>query len=187
MADPRDPKIIRVINEAIKNREKHKPLDDLCKSIMNYKEIPSTFDGEIPDISFGRTERPFEEGKYYRLSDKNGNEFEGILTHPVVLKIGIPIVAVGIFFRNMWLAEIRNQQGRCARCNKPLGNNSQKVNVSQGRYGDFLGINAKMCPKCAQITLMFSEPTAKFKIIFVTVFFLFLFFVSMVGIWSSNF
>jgi len=54
------------------------------KSFQEYSGIPSTFDGEIPELSFGQTESRLRIGKKYMVSSDTGEEVVGELKEAVV-------------------------------------------------------------------------------------------------------
>ena len=41
------------LREAIDSRDRHKEVSDIFEAIKRHHKIPSTFDGEIPDLAFG--------------------------------------------------------------------------------------------------------------------------------------
>jgi hypothetical protein len=72
------------LRQALISREKHKPIDDLFRSIKNHSFIPSTFNGSIPEFTFNESSERLRIGYRYIVPDKNGNEIIGILTNAVV-------------------------------------------------------------------------------------------------------
>lgn len=54
--------------EAYKARTKYSALNDVQNSVITYK-IPATFDGEIPEIAFGKAERRFIIGKRLEVAE----------------------------------------------------------------------------------------------------------------------
>lgn len=74
------------LREALRAREKHVEMDSLMKSIMEHYRIPSTFDGEIPELAFGQAEARLQVGQRYRVPDEKGNEVEGELLDAVVME-----------------------------------------------------------------------------------------------------
>jgi hypothetical protein len=54
--------------EAHKARVKYAALNDVQKSMLNYR-IPITFDGEIPEFAFGKAERRFTIGERLEVAD----------------------------------------------------------------------------------------------------------------------
>lgn len=73
------------IHNLLMEREKHREILDLTKSIDEHREIPTTFDGENPEIAFNPdTENaPLIIGNKY-LIPCNGKEEVGVLTHAIV-------------------------------------------------------------------------------------------------------
>lgn len=72
------------IREALRIREKHYEIYQLIKSFQEYSGIPSTFDGEIPDLVFGKTRTRLRIGEKYLVSDDTGKEVVGELTDAIV-------------------------------------------------------------------------------------------------------
>ncbi len=58
----------------------------LIKSLADHHQIPATFDGEIPELAFGKTEARLIIGKKYSVPDESGKEIIGELQHAVVLE-----------------------------------------------------------------------------------------------------
>jgi hypothetical protein len=57
------------IRDAWKAKQKHQDMHSLIDSIRNNDMVPSTFDGEIPEFSFGEVERRFIIGNQYTFID----------------------------------------------------------------------------------------------------------------------
>jgi hypothetical protein len=72
------------IREALRIRKDHYEMFQLMKSIREHSEIPSTFDGEAPEIAFGKSEARLKIGERYLISDKNGKEVVGELVEATV-------------------------------------------------------------------------------------------------------
>lgn len=72
------------IRDALNAREKHKDMFQLMASLKNHDEIPSTFDGEIPEFVFGETVSRLKIGNYYMVPVGNGKEERGKLTTATV-------------------------------------------------------------------------------------------------------
>ncbi len=68
------------IRTALDAREKHSDMDHLFSSMRDHYEIPSTFDGEIPEFVFGKTEPRLRIGKKYLLPTDDGKKVIGELT-----------------------------------------------------------------------------------------------------------
>ncbi len=65
----------RNLREALNSREKHIDMLDLMKAMKEYDEIPSTFDGEIPEYAFGDINEPrLKIGNKYLVPDASGKE-----------------------------------------------------------------------------------------------------------------
>ncbi len=59
-------------------------MHDLIQSMKDHAEIPSTFDGEIPEFAFGNGEARLLIGQRYLVTDPDGNESPGLLTTAMV-------------------------------------------------------------------------------------------------------
>jgi hypothetical protein len=76
----------RTLREAISARDKHIEMHILMKSLADHHQIPATFDGEIPELAYGKTEPRLIIGKKYSVPDESGKEVVGELQHAVVLE-----------------------------------------------------------------------------------------------------
>jgi hypothetical protein len=67
-------------------RVRHEEMFDLMKSMQTHYEIPSTFDGEMPELAFqGSSDRPpLQFGRWYLVPMQDGQEVPGKLTDAVV-------------------------------------------------------------------------------------------------------
>jgi hypothetical protein len=72
------------IREALRIRKDHYEMFQLMKSIREHSEIPSTFDGEAPEVAFGKTEARLKIGERYLVPDKDGKEVLGELVEATV-------------------------------------------------------------------------------------------------------
>ncbi len=72
------------LHDAIVNREKHKDIHHLLKSMERYGEIPVTFDGEIPEFAFGRAQQRLLVGRHYMVKDAEGHDRVGLMTTATV-------------------------------------------------------------------------------------------------------
>ena len=73
------------LREAIRNRKKHIEIQSLIK-VLARSQIPSTFDGDNPDLVFGEVVGRLTVGKFYALPDGKGGEVIGELTHGCVME-----------------------------------------------------------------------------------------------------
>lgn len=73
------------IREALKIREKHYEMYKLFASISKHTEIPSTFDGEIPDFVYGEQETRLIIGQRYMVPDGQDRELPGELVDATVI------------------------------------------------------------------------------------------------------
>lgn len=72
------------IREALRIRKNHCEMFHLIKSLHEYSRIPSTFDGDIPELAFGETKARLKIGERYLVPDKNGKEVAGELIEATV-------------------------------------------------------------------------------------------------------
>ncbi len=69
------------------SKKKHKDMYSLIKSMRTHRHVPSTFDGEVPEFSFGhKPENRLLIGNNYKIPDKNGGEILGILKNATVIE-----------------------------------------------------------------------------------------------------
>lgn len=69
----------------VASREEHAAMYQLIKSISDHREIPSTFDGSMPELSFAKTTMPrLEIGRTYQFHDAEGNATTGKLESAIV-------------------------------------------------------------------------------------------------------
>lgn len=62
------------IQEALRSKEKHKEANMLWNSIATHRNIPATFNGEIPSFCFGENAQRFYIGEKYLIYDAEGKE-----------------------------------------------------------------------------------------------------------------
>lgn len=74
------------LRAAIDSRDRHIEMHDLIQSMKDHGEIPSTFDGEIPEFAFGNGEARLLIGQRYFVTDPDGNESPGLLTTAMVIE-----------------------------------------------------------------------------------------------------
>lgn len=72
------------LRAAIEARERHIEMHDLLKSMKDHADIPSTFDGEIPEFAFGEGAPRLQIGQRYLVKDADGTERPGLLTTATV-------------------------------------------------------------------------------------------------------
>lgn len=72
------------IRTAIDSRDLHIEVYDLIQSMKDHAEVPSTFDGEIPEFAFGDGETRLLIDQRYMATDPDGNESPGLLTTAMV-------------------------------------------------------------------------------------------------------
>ena len=76
------------LHDAIVNRDKHKDIHHLLKSMERYSEIPVTFDGEIPELAFGGAQHRLLVGRHYIVKDAEGHDRVGLMTTATVDEAG---------------------------------------------------------------------------------------------------
>ena len=74
------------LREALNARERHIEVFSLMKSLARHREIPSTFDGDSPDLAFSNGPARLRVGQRYAIPDGKGRETVGELTHGVVME-----------------------------------------------------------------------------------------------------
>lgn len=74
------------IRDALKAREKHKDMYLLIESLKNHYDIPSTFDGEIPEFAYGEPIPRLIIGHNYLIPNGDGKEIIGKLTQATILE-----------------------------------------------------------------------------------------------------
>jgi len=74
---------VRAAREA---RDRHSDMFSLMDSIITHYEIPSTFDGEIPEFAFGDVSNRLTIGQLYQIPDKGGTEVVGQLVDAIVIE-----------------------------------------------------------------------------------------------------
>lgn len=72
------------LRAAIDSRDRHVEIYDLIQSMKDHAEIPSTFDGEIPEFVFGDGPARLLIGQKYLVPDPDGNDSPGLLTTATV-------------------------------------------------------------------------------------------------------
>ncbi|HTB85205.1 MAG TPA: hypothetical protein VK742_16285, partial [Candidatus Sulfotelmatobacter sp.] len=75
------------LRAAIKTREKHIEVFSLMESLAEHQHIPSTFDGDHPDLAFGKSEPRLLIGKTYLIPNGRGGEVAAELTEAVVMEM----------------------------------------------------------------------------------------------------
>lgn len=72
------------IRDALQVRRKHADMFQLISSIREHYKIPSTFDGDIPELAFGTPIQRLKIGQKYLIPDSDRNELIGELVDAVV-------------------------------------------------------------------------------------------------------
>jgi len=74
------------VRAAIEARECHIEMHELLRSMHDHTDIPSTFDGEIPEFAFGEGTPRLLIGQRYLVKDGDGTERPGLLTTATVVE-----------------------------------------------------------------------------------------------------
>lgn len=74
------------LRAAIEARERHIEMHELIRSMKDHSDIPSTFDGDIPEFAFGEVATRLLIGKRYLIQDDDGIERPGLLTTATVIE-----------------------------------------------------------------------------------------------------
>jgi len=74
------------LRAAINGRRAHVEMHELLKSMRTHSEIPSTFDGDNPELAFANAGHRLTIGDRYLVPDADGSEVEGVLTSAVVME-----------------------------------------------------------------------------------------------------
>ncbi len=73
------------LRDAARAREKHWPMFQLLKSIEEHREIPQTFEGELPSEAFSSGQPPrIQIGQYYVVPGPDGKEVKAKITEAIV-------------------------------------------------------------------------------------------------------
>ena len=74
------------LRAAIDAREPHVEMHGLLKSMREHSSIPSTFDGENPELAFASQKQRLTIGDRLRVPNEKGDEVEGVLASAVVME-----------------------------------------------------------------------------------------------------
>lgn len=75
------------LREGLDEREKHSDIFGILESMKEHKDIPSTFNGEIPEYAHKRLNNRFLIGNNFLIKDENGYDIVGTLIDAVVDEI----------------------------------------------------------------------------------------------------
>jgi hypothetical protein len=92
-------------------RETHIEMHELIKSFKDHAEIPTTFDGQMPEYAFGADAHRILIGERYIVPDHDGVERPALVTAATVMEAEW-VVYAGVTF----------DDGRSAICTMPLSN-----------------------------------------------------------------
>jgi hypothetical protein len=74
------------LHDALKSREKHIAMESLMKSMREHHAIPSTFDGDNPDLAFGKPVQRMRVGEKYKIVDEKNGEVMAELVDAAVME-----------------------------------------------------------------------------------------------------
>ena len=97
------------LRSVIDAREAHIEMHELIRSIKDHSDIPSTFDGEIPEYAFNPAAHRILIGEFYMVADENSIESPAEVTAATVAE-SERVAYYGVTF----------QDGRSAICRMPL-------------------------------------------------------------------
>lgn len=97
------------LRHAIDAREKHIEMHELMESIRDHSDIPSTFDGDIPEYAFGAAAHRIIIGQRYMVPDEHGVERSAEITTAMVSE------AEGVAY-----CGVTFDDGQAAVCTMPL-------------------------------------------------------------------
>jgi len=97
------------LRRAIDARESHIEMHEWIKSFKDHSDIPSTFDGQIPELAFNTNSRRILIGEHYLVPDCDGVERPAEVTAAAVVEAQ-RVAYCGVTFEN----------GRSAICTMPL-------------------------------------------------------------------
>lgn len=97
------------LRQVIEAREAHVEMHELIRSLKDHSDIPSTFDGQIPEYAFNADARRIRIGEHYMVADEKGVERPGEVT----------IASVAEAERVVYCA-VRFEDGREVICRVPL-------------------------------------------------------------------
>jgi hypothetical protein len=97
------------LRRVIDAREAHIEMHELMKSFKDHSDIPTTFDGQIPEYAFGAAAHRILIGERYMVPDHDGVERPALVTAATVMEAE-RVVYCGVTF----------DDGRSAICTMPL-------------------------------------------------------------------
>jgi hypothetical protein len=97
------------LRRVIDAREAHIEMHELMKSLKDHSDIPSTFDGQIPEYAFNADARRILIGEHYLVPDRDGVELPAEVTAATVIEAH-RVAYCGVTFEN----------GQSAICIMPL-------------------------------------------------------------------
>ena len=118
------------LRHALEARERHRDLWHLLDSLREHHEIPSTFDGELPEYAFGDAPPRLVIGRKYLVPGPDGTEVPATLVDAVVLEPE----------RRVYGSYMRDD-GKSVLCTNDL---TEEEMGAYGRYPDtFFGVHRK--------------------------------------------
>jgi hypothetical protein len=119
--------VLADLRRVIDARETHIEMHELIKSFKDHAEIPTTFDGQMPEYAFGADGHRILIGERYIVPDQDGVERPALVTAATVMEAE-RVVYAGVTF----------DDGRSAICTMPL---STEELAAWSRHPDtFFGI-----------------------------------------------
>lgn len=107
------------IPEAVAARDKHRDILSLAAAVRQWRDVPCTFDGEIPERVHGR-EAPWQIGQRYVVPTEDGSEAEGVLEEALMLAL----MSEGEL--KMW-GVYRLDDGRRIICTNPVDEEEMRI------------------------------------------------------------
>jgi len=80
------PRYVSSLREAIDARERHIEMHELINSMREHADVPSTFDGEIPEYAFNPDAVRIRIGERYMITDADGVDRPGVVTTAIVIE-----------------------------------------------------------------------------------------------------
>lgn len=74
------------LGDALRSRTRHQPILDLIAAMQRHYEIPSTFDGQLPEFAFNHTKPRLLIGERYNVPLEDGTLVPGVLCDAIVLE-----------------------------------------------------------------------------------------------------
>jgi len=69
----------RTVREAVAARDRHRPIYDLLDALQRFADVPSTFDGQLPEFAYGQSGTRLIIGNAYMLPVPDSGTVPGVL------------------------------------------------------------------------------------------------------------